>query len=128
MTEKKGNQEAAIAAIVSGKSRKAAAEAAGVSESTLYRRLNDMTFQEAIQDAKDEILSEAIHDMKHGCRVAVRTLVDVMEKGRKESDKIAAARTLLELAIKAAGGSQAEARISMLITKVEEYLALDGIS
>lgn len=125
MAEKKGNQEAAIAAIVSGKSRKAAAEAAGISEATLYRRFDDVEFQKALQLAKDEILSEAITDMKHGCRVAVRTLVDVMEKGRRESDKIAAARTLLELAIKAAGGNQAEARVSMLIKKVEEFLKLD---
>jgi hypothetical protein len=63
-----------IVAVAQGKTRAEAAEAAGVSEHTLYRRLKDPVFNLAVEEAQEEIIQQAVGLLATKTVVAVATL------------------------------------------------------
>lgn len=117
-------KELAVVALISQPSIAAAAEAAGISESTLYRWLaNDAQFQKLYRDARKELVQQATSQLQRAAADAVKALEDVLRDATASaSAKIAAARTILELAFKAAELEDMEARVSELERKVQyEY-------
>lgn len=95
-------QDIAVLALLTEKTHKEAAEKAGISESTLWRWLQEDKFQEKYQQAKREAVSHVTARLRQSMTIAVDTLID-MAKNKKTPAmaRASAARTLLEYGFKA---------------------------
>ena len=121
MTGRKGGDIATIAALAAGASVQAAARAGGVSERTVYRRLEDPAFRKAVEDARAEILSRAVSKLTAASTEAADTLRRLL---RSDMDfaRLAAARSILELGAKLREHQDLSERVRTL----EEHLAEKG--
>jgi hypothetical protein len=93
-------QEAAVAALLTEPTYAAAARKVGLSESTLYRWMQKPAFQSACHAARRELVAGAVHRLRSGTGQAVETLLAVARKGRRESDRVRAANSLLDHAFR----------------------------
>jgi hypothetical protein len=108
-------QEQAIAALLTAPTIGEAAQAAGISEPTLWRWLQRDDFQAAYRHARREAVSQAIAHLQRVSGEAVETLRAVMTDAEKPAGaRVTAARAVLELAIKAVEIEGLEARIADL--------------
>jgi hypothetical protein len=78
----------------------AAAAKAGVGETTLYRWLHLREFRAAYRQARRELVEGAIGRIQAGTGQAVQALLDVACHGRRDSDRVRAAGTLLDHALR----------------------------
>ena len=94
-------QDTAIGALLSRPTISAAAESVGIGESTLRRWLKDRDFLAAYRAARREAVSQAVGHLQGACSVAVLALTDISQDvSCPASDRVSAARTVLELALK----------------------------
>jgi hypothetical protein len=93
-------QEALIAALLTEPTYAAAAAKAGVGETTLYRWLHLREFRAAYRQARRELVEGAIGRIQAGTGQAVQALLDVACHGRRDSDRVRAAGTLLDHALR----------------------------
>jgi AcrR family transcriptional regulator len=94
------NDEALIAAMLTEPTYTAAAERAGVSPTTLYRRLNDPVFRAAYERARQELVMAAIGRLQASAGDAVDALTTIARKGRRDGDRVRASAALLDHAWK----------------------------
>jgi len=113
-------KEKVIACLIAQPSITLAAQEAGISQSTMYRWLNDEEFQMAYRKAKKEIVGHALTQVQKAVTKAVDTLLDVMGNGVVESAKVSAAKTILELAIKAVEIEELEERLTILERRMDD--------
>ena len=105
----------AIAALLHSESIRDAAKEAGLAEATLHRYLKDESFKEAYRAAKREIIDHAICRLQRSTGKAVKALVDIIEeKAAPASARVSAAKTILEMSIKAVEFEDLERRIASL--------------
>src|SRR2546423_9657819 len=94
-------QEKAIIALLNEPTMKEAAEAAGVSEVTLWRWLQTAGFRAAYIEARRLVVQQAIARTQAATSEAVSTLREVMnDQSAKGSERIAAAKAILDYAMK----------------------------
>ena len=94
-------QEQAIVALLAEPTIATAAGAIGIGEVTLWRWMQKPGFAEAYRQARRQIVSRAIAKLQSVCTEAVDALQEIMvDKEAKDSARVAAARTILEQAIK----------------------------
>lgn len=94
-------QTKAIAALVSEPTKKAAAEKAGISESTLRSYLSDPSFQAAYKEAFSDLMTDATRQAQRNLSPALSTLREIVEDGEQPATaRISAARSLLEYGLK----------------------------
>ena len=91
-------QEVLIAALLTEPTYAAAADKAGVSRSTLYRRLRTPAFRAAYRRARRELVEAAIGRVQASAGEATEALVDVVRQGRRDGDRVRAATVLLDQA------------------------------
>ena len=72
-------QRKAIAALLSERDVKSAAEAAGVALRTMFRWMDDPDFQAELKAAESAAISSAIRRLAHLSGTAVNTLQEIME-------------------------------------------------
>lgn len=124
-TEKTGEltakQEKAIAALLERGTVKEAAQAAKVSDVTLWRWLQDETFQRRYRESRAQVVETAISEMQSACSVAVRTLKNVCEDTTAPaSARVAAARAILEQSIKGVEQTELIERLKILEAAIEQ--------
>ena len=108
-------QEAAIAALLSHGTVKAAAQAVGVSEATLWRWMQLPEFQTRHRAARTSVVETAIGLMQQACTGAVATLVKVMQdETAPASARVGAARTVIEQSLRAVELVDLQERIERL--------------
>ena len=107
-------KEKVIACLIAQPTIALAAQEAKVSQSTIFRWLRDSEFQAAYRQAKKEIVGHALTQVQRAVTQAVETLLDVMGNGIVESAKVSAAKTILELAIRAVELEDLENRLEAL--------------
>ena len=110
-------QQAAITALLTNTTVEAAAKAANVNPSTLYRWMKDETFKEAWQRERLGILDAATMKLRQAADDAVETLKRNLLCGNANTE-IRAAGMILEMAYKSAEVEELAARIENL----EEFL------
>src|SRR5437868_9071496 len=94
-------QEKAIIALLNEPTTKDAAEAAGVSEVTLWRWLQNPEFRASYMEVRRVAVQRAIARTQAATSEAVETLREVMsDKSAKGSERIAAAKAILDYAMK----------------------------
>jgi hypothetical protein len=113
-------QEKAIAALLSEPTMKSAAQLVKVSEITLIRWLREDAFRDAYQEARREATKQAIARLQQASSEAVDTLRDVMNSGTAQPGaRVSAAKTVLELSIKAVEIEDMAQRLSELEKYIE---------
>lgn len=111
--------EQAVAALLQFPTIPEAAKAAGVSERTLYGWLQEEGFREQYRSAKAEVVRHAVTMVQRASGEAVEVLREVMNSSESStSSRVSAARTILELALKAVELEDLESRLVALEMKV----------
>jgi hypothetical protein len=99
-----------------------AAVAAGVSEATMWRRLRDQNFQEALREARREAFSRAIARLQQAGSAAAATLLRIMcDNKAPGATRVRAAVSVLEMAFRGIELEDMQVRIRRL-----EELAQNG--
>ena len=113
------NQERAIAALHVHASMSEGASAANIGEVTLWRWMQLPGFKEQYRLARRAAVSQAVGHLQSACSVAVLALTDIAQDVTcQASDRVSAARTVLELAIKGVELEDLAARVEELESQV----------
>ena len=114
-SELTGKQSKALCLLVAGNSIEKAAESASVNAATVHRWLKEPRFKEEYREARRVVVGQATATLQAATRGAVATLVSVAaDKDAPPSSRIAAAKTILELALKSVEIDDLAARIDAL--------------
>jgi len=108
------NADAAlVAALAAGRTVQEAARTAGVSERTVYRRLEDPTFTCQVDAARDAMVSQAVARLSAATTAAVDALRGLLDSPL-DFARLAAARSILELTLKFREHDELTARVTAL--------------
>jgi len=107
-------QQKAITALLSERTTRDAAKAAGVSEKTLYQWLNEPAFRAALREAEKSILDDVTRRLSAGASLALDTLKKLVQSARHESTKLRASVAWLELSLKYRDMHDIEERLTAL--------------
>jgi hypothetical protein len=88
-----------IAALAGGATIAAPAMVAGVSEATVYRRLNDESFRRAVDEARAVIVVQSTSRLAGASAAAIDALQALL-KSQKDATRLGAARAILDLSIR----------------------------
>ena len=114
-------QEQAIAALLAEPTLAAAAQAAGVNESTLWRWFQSPAFADAYRLARREAMAYAMARIQAALSEAVDTLRAVMaDDDAPAGSKVSAARTVIDTAVKVAEIEDLEARVRLLEARIDQ--------
>ena len=95
------SDEIIISALISNGTIKAAAAAIGITERTIYDRMNDGEFKVAYKSAKVDVVRKAIFDLNNQIGAAVETIVTIMnDEEINPAVRLQAAQTILNNANK----------------------------
>lgn len=110
--ELNAQQQKALSALLNNNTVPDAAKACGMSEATLFRFLRDEPFKVYYRQARAEIVDHAITQLQRDCATASKTLREVCEsQDAPASSRVAAARAILDGAVKAVELQDLTARI-----------------
>ncbi len=113
-------QDLAIAALLEMPTITSAAKAAGVSEQTLWRWMQQTDFQEHYRMAKRRVVEQAITRLQGVTGQAVSTLQEIMiNTNFSPTPRVLAARTILEFSLKAVELEDLAARVEELERRLE---------
>jgi len=110
---RKNADSALVAALAGGMTVAAAAAASGVGERTVYRRLEDLDFRQAVSEARARMVENAVGELAAAATAAVCTLRALLgaESG---SVRLGAARAVLELGSRLRESVELEQRVAAL--------------
>jgi transposase len=113
-------QHKAIAALLSERTTRDAAKAAGVSEKTLYQWLNEPAFRAVLREAEKSILDDVTRRLSAGASLALDTLKKLVQSARHESTKLRASVAWLELSLKYRDMHDIEERLTALEAAIND--------
>lgn len=120
-----GKQQKAVLALLAEPTIGEAAQAATISERTLYRWLNEPSFCQAYREARRGAVKLVTGRLQQVAGRAVTTLDEVMRDPIAPAPaRVAAAKAVLELAIKAVEVEDLEARLQTLESVLEHQREL----
>jgi DNA-binding MurR/RpiR family transcriptional regulator len=120
-TGKRRHADHALAALLVQPTIAAAAESAGVSETTLMRWMQEPQFAGRYREARAQLVVQTGAALQRASSGAVATLQAVMEDSEAPaSARVSAARAVLELALRAREQEELSARIEALEAAVAE--------
>ncbi|MBU2703184.1 hypothetical protein Ga0466249_004320 [Sporomusaceae bacterium BoRhaA] len=115
--------ELAIIALLTTSSIAEAAKQAGIGETTLWRWLQMPEFAKRYKEAKRQAVGQAISKLQQATTIAVDTLKNVMQDNEsKDSARVTAAKTVLELSFKVIELEDLQAKFEELERIVDERL------
>src|SRR5262245_55086565 len=106
-----------LMALACGASIEAAANKAGVSPATVYRRLQDPEFQKELQRLRSDMVERTASTLTAASCEAVKSLVDLLKDSGPASVRLGAARAVIDLAIKMREMVELEQRVAALEQK-----------
>ena len=109
-----GANEVLLAALACGASQEKAAQQAGVSRSTVQRRLADAEFRRRIEAFRADLVHRTAAALTGAGLEFVKTLVGLTSSGTPPAMRLGAARTGLELGVKYRELASHEGRIAVL--------------
>jgi hypothetical protein len=122
-------QEAALLALLSHKTLKESALAAGVSMPTLWRYLRDPVFSLRYREMRRELVECAMVRLQNDAEHAARVLRDVADdKTAPSSARVTAARTIIELSVKSVELGDLQQRLASLEGYVTKKAEQDAIA
>jgi len=112
-------QEKAIMLLLQNKKIEEVAQELGISTKTLYRWLKQDNFRQRFNEVRQELFYEALEGLKTLTKEAINTLEDVLKNGTKETSRVTASKTVLELALRLKEVEELEKRVEELEKIVE---------
>ena len=103
-----------IVALLANPSVEAAAAAVGIGRVTAWRWLKDPDVIARCREARRDALRHTTARLQEAARASVECLDKVQHEGESESARVSAARTLLELSLKAADTEDIHSRLDLL--------------
>jgi hypothetical protein len=103
-----------VLALACGATPEQAAQKAGVSARTVYRRLTEMAFRAQVRDLRADMLERAAAMLTAAGLGSVRTLTKLQESAVSESVRLGAARSTIELGCKMREAVDFEERLTAL--------------
>lgn len=95
------NQVSALAALLAGRSVRAAAKAAGVDPATVHRWLNDPSFRAAQQAGRRELAQQSLAQLQGITKTAIGVVEELMtDKTKPASVRLRAAQIVIEATVK----------------------------
>ena len=119
--DRRDADQALVAALAAGATKQEAARLAGVGERTIYRRLEDPDFRRRVDQARSELVTQAVGRLADASAAAVTTLRALLGAD-SESVRLGACRAILDLGLKLRESEELERRIAAL----EEQPAIDS--
>jgi hypothetical protein len=113
-------QEQFIAALLSYPAIEAAAKTVGIGDVTAWRWRNDPAFAEQYRKATREAMLHTAALLQGAARDAVDTLRAIQSKAESEAARVSAARTILDMALKAADLEDVQRRLDALEQAAKE--------
>ena len=110
---RKSADQAIVVALAGGRTIAHVAKAAGVGETTVYRRLRDPEFRRRVNEARAAFTDRALGRLSAASTAAVRTLRQLLN-AKSEAVRLAAARSILELGAKLRETVELEQRLLAL--------------
>lgn len=108
-------QHKAIAALLAEPTIKAAAEALGIGERTLHTWLSEEAFEREYRRVRREAVRQAVARLQRSAAGAADALAEIAEDPNERAPaRVAAARAILELSIRAVELEDLEERITAL--------------
>jgi hypothetical protein len=108
-----------VLALAYGATPEQAAQKAGVSLRTVYRRLTETAFRAQVQDLRAEMLRRMAGMLTAAGLVSVKTLTKLQESAVSESVRLGAARSTIELGCKIRESVDFNERLEALETRLE---------
>ena len=112
--------ELLLMALACGATIEAAGQKAGLSRSTVLRRMKDPEFKGRLEEIRTEMVQRTSGALTASAMEAVRTLMALQQPSVPHATRLGAARTILELGIKMREITDLEARL----TAVEDHLGV----
>jgi hypothetical protein len=114
MPGRKNADDAMLLELASGKTVQAVAELCDVSERTVRRRQADPDFRQRLHTLRAEMIERGLGKLADGVADAAQALRNLLAEGKSESVKLAAAKVILEQAVKLREAAELEERIRAL--------------
>jgi hypothetical protein len=110
-------------ALACGATHEQAAQKAGVSPRTLYRRLREAAFLAQVREARTEMERRTTGLLTAAGIVALKTLTGLQDAAAAESVRLGAARTILDLGCKFRENLDVAERLKALEARLDGLLA-----
>ena len=101
-------------ALACGATVEVAAQRANVSTATVYRRLQDNSFYQQLQEMKADMVHRTSATLTAAAGEAVKTLLALQKDNVPPATRLGAARSILELGMKLREVSEIEERLAAL--------------
>jgi hypothetical protein len=108
-----------VLALACGASPENAAQKAGLSLRTVYRRLAEASFRDQVRQVRAEMVQRAAGLFTAAGMAAIRTLTTLQESAALESVRLGAARAIIELGCKLRDTVELTERIAALEARLE---------
>jgi len=112
-------QEKAIMLLLQNKKIEEVAQELKISQVTLYRWIKQENFKQRFSEVRQELFNEALDSLKTLTKQAIDTLDDILRNGTKETSRVTASKTVLELALRLKEVEELEKRVEELEKIVE---------
>ena|SRR5579871_4619234 len=112
-----------VLALACGASPEHAAQKAGLSVRTVYRRLGEAPFREQVQQVRAEMVRRAAGLLTAAGLTSIKTLTELQESASSETVRLGAARAVLELGSKLRDTAELHDRVATLEARLAALLA-----
>jgi hypothetical protein len=109
-------------ALACGATVEAAAQKAGISRATAYRRLQDPEFRSRLQEVRSDMVNRAAGTLTAASTEAIKTLLSLQQPAVPPATRLGAARSILEIGIKMREVADIDERLKAL----EERMPKEG--
>ncbi len=103
-----------LAALACGATAEAAARSAGVSASTVQRRLREPAFRARLQALRSDVVERSAAALSASGTEAVKTLLALMKDTSPAAVRLGAAKAVLELGVRLREAAELEQRLAAL--------------
>jgi len=107
-------QEKAILLLLQNKTIEEIANQLRISKRTVYKWLQREDFKQRFAEVRQELFAEALEQLKVLTKEAINTLEDILKNGTKETSRVTASKTVLELALRLKEVEELEKRVEKL--------------
>jgi hypothetical protein len=106
--------EALLLALACGATVEAAAQKAGISQATAYRRLAEPAFRQRLQEVRADLVQRTAGALTAAAQEAVRTLLALQKDNVPAAVRLGAARAVLEIGVKLRESAELAERVAAL--------------
>jgi len=115
---RRGSDRIVAAALAAGSTVQDAAQVGQMSERTVRRRLLEPAFRAEVSRLQCESIQGIASDLRGAAAQATRTLIELLEAGTADTVRLAAARTILDHAVRYHDAADVEQRVLELESRL----------